>query len=91
LLQTAKESQLDATVFALDRLICLNFKIPAFGKPAEALPEGPLAARLDLDTTFLCVGQAAIVCDLRKLEESLKKACESFTHLAVFYAVTGSW
>jgi hypothetical protein len=88
--QTARKCQLEATVFALDRLICLNFKIPSFGKPAEALPEGPLAALLHLDTMFPWVGQAGIVCDLSKLDESLKKVCERFTHFAVFYAVTGS-
>lgn len=87
--KVAGKGQLDATVLALAGLTRLNFKIHPDGKlSGDAVPEGLLAALLDLNLMLPCVGQGAIGLEIREPDECLEKICERLNHFATFHAVT---
>lgn len=87
--KVADRAELDATVLALAGISRLNFSINSDGTLAgDAVPDGLLAAVLDLDVMLPCVGQGAIGIEIRAADERIAKICERLNHFNTFQAVT---
>jgi hydroxymethylbilane synthase len=87
--KVAERGELDATVLALAGLRRLNFKIKPNGTfVGDAVPDGLLAAVLDLDVMLPCVGQGAIGIETRADDERTGKIVERLNHFNTFHAVT---
>jgi len=87
--KVAERGELDATVLALAGLTRLNFEIQPDGTlRGDAVPDGLLAAVLDLDVMLPCVGQGAIGIEIRADDERIAKICERLNHFNTFQCVT---
>lgn len=87
--RVAERAELDATVLALAGLTRLNFTISKDGKlHGNAVPDGLLAATLDLDVMLPAVGQGAIGVEIRADDERISKICERLNHFNTFQSVT---
>jgi hydroxymethylbilane synthase len=87
--KVAERGELDGTVLALAGLTRLNFQIKPDGTlTGDAVPDGLLAAVLDLDVMLPCVGQAAIGVEIRADDERIAKICERLNHFNTFHCVT---
>jgi hydroxymethylbilane synthase len=87
--KVASRDELDATVLALAGLTRLHFKIKPGGKlEGEAVPDGLLAAVLDLDVMLPCVGQGAIGLEIRVNDQRIANIVERLNHVNTFQCVT---
>jgi len=86
--KVADRAELDATVLALAGITRLNFRITPGGKlEGDAVPDGLLAAILEVDVMLPCVGQGAIGIETRADDERVLKLCERLNHLNTFQCV----
>jgi hydroxymethylbilane synthase len=87
--KVSERGELDATVLALAGLTRLNFHVTPEGKlEGDAVPDGLLAAILDMDVMLPCVGQGAIGIEIRADDERIAKICERLNHFNTFQCVT---
>jgi hydroxymethylbilane synthase len=87
--KVADRAELDATVLALAGLTRLNFTIATDAKlHGDAVPDGLLAVKLDLDVMLPAVGQGAIGIETRADDERISKICERLNHFNTFQSVT---
>ena len=87
--KVATRDELDATVLALAGLTRLHFKIKPDGKlVGEAVPDGLLAAVLDLAEMLPCVGQGAIGLEIRVNDQRIAKIVDRLNHFNTFQCVT---
>lgn len=87
--KVADRAELDGTILALAGITRLNFAISSDGKlHGDAVPDGLLAAVLDLDVMLPAVGQGAIGIEIRADDERISKICERLNHLGTFQCVT---
>lgn len=85
----ADRAELDATILAAAGLERLNFTINQHGQLlGDAVPDGLLAVKLDLDEMVPCVGQAAIGIETRANDERLAPICQRLSHYNTMQAVT---
>jgi hydroxymethylbilane synthase len=82
-------AELDATVLALAGLVRLNFRITPEGKlEGDAVPDGMLAAILEIDVMLPCVGQGAVAVEVRENDERIAVICERLNHFNTLQCVT---
>lgn len=87
--KVADNEAVDATVLALAGITRLKFKIKANGTIiGDGVPDGLLAAVIDLDEMLPCVGQGAIGIETRAGDERIAKICAKLNHADTFYCVT---
>ena len=87
--KVAERGELDATVLAFAGMRRLHFEIKPDGTlTGDAVPNGLLAAVLDLDVMLPCVGQGAIGIEIRANDERISKIVERLNHPDTFHAVT---
>jgi porphobilinogen deaminase len=87
--KVSERDELDGTILALAGMMRLNFEIKSDGKLAgDAVPDGLLAAILDLDVMLPCVGQGAIGIEIRANDERIGKIVERLNHFNTFHCVT---
>jgi hydroxymethylbilane synthase len=87
--KVADNENIDATVLALAGITRLKFKIKANGNLlGEDVPDGLLAAVIDLDDMLPCVGQGAIGIESRTGDERVAKICARLNHADTFNCVT---
>jgi hydroxymethylbilane synthase len=87
--KVADHENIDATVLALAGLTRLKFKIKANGTIiGDDVPDGLLAAVIDLDDMLPCVGQGAIGIETRANDERMAKICARLNHADTFNCVT---
>ena len=80
---------MDATVLALAGLERLGFRVTPEGRlEGGAVPDGLLAAVLDVDVLLPCVGQGAIGVEIRADDERIAKICGRLNHFDTFQCVT---
>jgi hydroxymethylbilane synthase len=89
LTKLAERAELDATVLALAGLMRLNFRVTPEGRlEGDAVPDGLLAAILDIDVMLPCVGQGAIGIEVREDDERIEAICERLNHFNTRQCVT---
>jgi hydroxymethylbilane synthase len=77
----AQRTEMDATILALAGISRLNYNVSPDGRlQGEGVPEGLLAAILDVETMLPCVGQGAIGIEVRKHDEVMAAVCECLNH-----------
>jgi hydroxymethylbilane synthase len=82
-------SDLDATILALAGISRLNFEIAKDGQlRGDAVPDGLLATRLEVDVMLPCVGQGAIGIEVRAEDERIRAICQRLNHHDTLQAVT---
>jgi len=82
-------AELDATVLALAGISRLNFQIDDDGRlRGDAVPEGLLATRLEVEIMLPCVGQGAIGIEVRSEDEGIRAICQRLNHHNTLQAVT---
>jgi len=87
--KVADNENVDATVLALAGLTRLKFKIKANGTIiGDDVPDGLLAAVLDLEAMLPCVGQGAIGIETRVGDERIAKICARLNDADTFNCVT---
>lgn len=87
--KVADRAELDATVLALAGITRLNFTISKDGKlHGDAVPDGLLAVKLDLDVMLPAVGQGAIGIEIRANDERISKICERLNDFNTIQSVT---
>jgi len=85
----AQQVELNATILAHAGLQRLNFKITDAGRLRGAgVPDGLLAALLDIDEMLPCVGQAAIGIEIRANDERIAHICAKLNHSATLQSVS---
>lgn len=85
----AERAEMDATVLALAGMTRLRFSLQADGRlEGDAVPDGLLAAVLDVDEVLPCVGQGAIGIEVRAEDERLQPICARLNHYNTFQCVT---
>jgi len=85
----AGHGELDATVLALAGLERLGFRVTPEGRlEGGAVPDGLLAAVLDVDVMLPCVGQGAIGVEIRADDGRIAKICGRLNHFDTFQCVT---
>ncbi|HOX56143.1 MAG TPA: hydroxymethylbilane synthase [Candidatus Paceibacterota bacterium] len=79
--KAAERAELDATVLALAGLTRLNFRVTPEGRlEGDAVPDGLLAAVLDVEMMLPCVGQGAVGIEIREHDERIAAICERLNH-----------
>jgi len=87
--KVADNENIDATVLALAGITRLKFKIKANGTIiGDDVPDGLLAAVIELDDMLPCVGQGAIGIETRANDERIAKICARLNHADTFNCVT---
>jgi hydroxymethylbilane synthase len=87
--KVADHLEVDGTVLALAGLSRLSFKVQPNGTlVGNGVPDGLLAAVLDLDVMLPCVGQGAIGIEIRADDKRLDKICERLNHDDTFQSVS---
>lgn len=85
----SEQGELDATILAAAGLARLGFVIFPDGRLQGAdVPEGLLAALIEVEEMLPCVGQAAIGIEIREADERLEKICAALDHFPTRHAVT---
>ncbi|HYG36410.1 MAG TPA: hydroxymethylbilane synthase, partial [Clostridia bacterium] len=85
----AANPELDATVLALAGITRLRLKITPTGQlEGEGVPDGLLAAILDLNAMLPCVGQGAIGIEVRENDERIDEICSRLNDFLTFQCVT---
>ncbi|MGC8743215.1 MAG: hydroxymethylbilane synthase [Verrucomicrobiia bacterium] len=85
----ATNKELSAMILAFAGLERLNFKIDANGRlTGDAVPDGLIARRLDLDEMLPCAGQAAIGIEIRADDLRLEEICRLLNHYNTYQCVT---
>lgn len=86
--KVAERPEVDGTVLALAGISRLKFTIASDGRlSGEHVPDGLLAAVIDVGTMLPCVGQAAIGIEIRANDERLANICSKLNHAETFMAV----
>jgi hydroxymethylbilane synthase len=86
--KVALSAEMDATVLALAGISRLNYTVSADGRlQGDGVPEGLLAAILDMETMLPCVGQGAIGIEVRKQDERMAAVCECLNDSATHQCV----
>jgi len=84
----AERFELDATILAAAGLERLRFTITASGHlQGDAVPDGLLATRLDVEEMVPCVGQAAVGIEIRADDERIETLCQRLNHHDTWVAV----
>jgi hydroxymethylbilane synthase len=85
----ADRAELDATILAAAGLERLHFSINHEGHlRGDAVPDGLLATKLDIEEMMPCVGQAAIGIEIRAEDERIAALCQRLNHFNTFQAVS---
>lgn len=85
----AEQGELDATILAAAGLARLGFVIFSDGRlQGQDVPDGLLAAPIEVEEMLPCVGQAAIGIEVREADERLDKICDALDHFPTRHAVT---
>lgn len=89
-LQKLSENQkLSALILAWAGLERLNFQISENGElVGDAVPEGLMARKLELDEMLPCAGQGAIGIEIRDGDSRIEEICKAINHYATFQCVT---
>jgi hydroxymethylbilane synthase len=85
----ADRAELDATILAAAGLERLHFTIGHDGRlKGDAVPDGLLATKLDIEEMLPCPGQAAVGVEIRADDSRLAAICERLNHFNTLQAVT---
>lgn len=85
----AVQKEISAMILAWAGLERLNFKIDENGRlVGDAVPDGLLARKLELDEMLPCAGQAAIGIEIRSDDLRLEEICRLLNHYNTFQCVT---
>jgi hydroxymethylbilane synthase len=84
----AANKELSAMILAWAGLERLNFKIDANGRlTGDAVPDGLMARKLELDEMLPCAGQAAIGIEIRADDLRLEEICRLLNHYNTYQCV----
>ena len=85
----ADKPDLDALILAIAGLERLNFRIADDGHlQGDAVPEGLIAFRLEVEEMLPCIGQAALGIEIRDDDERLAGICERLNHFNTYQCVS---
>lgn len=85
----ADRAEMDATILAAAGLERLNFTLGHDGRlTGDAVPDGLLATRLEVEEMVPCVGQAAIGIEVRADDGRIQAICDRLNHFNTQHAVT---
>jgi len=85
----AERAEFDAIILAAAGLDRLHFSISQSGElSGDAVPDGLLATKLEVDEMLPAVGQGAIGIEIRADDERMAAVCQRLNHYQTFQAVT---